>query len=170
LYIENDIIDYAMETITRKSLIYKSGLGFYCLNRQRWEPGAAPYADRIAALRYLHDHGLHTYAHIEPYPTPNIIQQDFEALLKSVDFVDSLYFGGWNYSPLAAKYPDHGPQTGLTAIMVDLHEKWWTYSETTLLTDLKNGLTDLKSALTAIFRFKLKQNEMKKGRKTPFFG
>jgi hypothetical protein len=54
--------------------------------------------------------------------------------------------------------------------MVDLQEKRWTYSETTLLTDLKNGLTDLKSALTAIFRFKLKQNEMKKGRKTPFFG
>ena len=75
--------------------------------RQRWEPGAAQYPDRIAALRYLHDHGLRTYAHIEPYPTPNIIQQDFDALLKAVDFVDALYFGGWNYGPLAAKYPDH---------------------------------------------------------------
>jgi DNA repair photolyase len=74
--------------------------------RQRFEPGAAPYADRIDALRYLHDHGLRTYAHVEPYPTPNIIQQDFEALLKAMDFVDSLYFSGWNYSPLAAKYPD----------------------------------------------------------------
>ncbi len=74
--------------------------------RQRWEPGAAPYADRIRALRYLHDQSFPTYAHIEPYPTPNIIQQDIEALLEAAAFVDTIYFGGWNYSSLTGKYPD----------------------------------------------------------------
>jgi DNA repair photolyase len=74
--------------------------------RKHWEPGAAPYADRIKALRYLHNKGFPTYAHIEPYPTPNILAQDFDALLEAVAFVDSIYFGGWNYSPVAGKYPD----------------------------------------------------------------
>ena len=74
--------------------------------RLRWEPGAAPYADRIEALRYLHDQGFSTYAHIEPYPTPTIIKQDFKALLNAVAFVDSIYFSGWNYNPATGKYPD----------------------------------------------------------------
>lgn len=38
--------------------------------------------------------------HIEPYPTPSIVRQDIGPLLDSVAFVDELYFGGWNYSPL----------------------------------------------------------------------
>jgi DNA repair photolyase len=74
--------------------------------RKLWEPKAAPYADRIRALRYLHDQGFPTYAHIEPYLTPNILEQDFQALLEAVVFVDSIYFGGWNYNPVAGKYPD----------------------------------------------------------------
>jgi DNA repair photolyase len=74
--------------------------------RKRWEPGAASYPDRISALRFLHAKGNPTYAHIEPYPTPNIIRQDLNALLEAVGFVDAVYFGGWNYSPLAGKYPD----------------------------------------------------------------
>jgi DNA repair photolyase len=74
--------------------------------RRKWEPGAAPYADRIAALRRLHDAGRSTYVHIEPYPTPNVFQQDLGALLEAVGFADSLYFGGWNYSPLTGKFPD----------------------------------------------------------------
>jgi DNA repair photolyase len=74
--------------------------------RKQWEPKAAPFADRIRALRYLHDQGFPTYAHIEPYPTPNILEQDFQALLEAVAFVDSMYFGGWNYNPVTGKYPD----------------------------------------------------------------
>jgi DNA repair photolyase len=74
--------------------------------RRRWEPGAAPYADRINALRFLHDRGFSTYAHIEPYPTPNIFKQDFMALLGAVEFVDSIFFGGWNYNAAAGKFPD----------------------------------------------------------------
>jgi DNA repair photolyase len=74
--------------------------------RKRWEPGASPYAERIDALRFLHDKGFSTYAHIEPYPTPNIMEQDFNALLNALLFVDSIYFSGWNYNSVAGKYPD----------------------------------------------------------------
>lgn len=74
--------------------------------RKHWEPGAAAYADRIAALRYLHEQGYATYIHMEPYSTPNIIQQNIEPILKAVSFADELYFGGWNYSPITGKYPN----------------------------------------------------------------
>ena len=68
--------------------------------RRRFEPGAAPYRERIAALERLHAAGCRTLVHMEPYPTPNIVRQDVEPLLETVAFVDELYFGGWNYSPL----------------------------------------------------------------------
>lgn len=74
--------------------------------RRKWEPGAAPYRERVAALRTLHEAGLTTLVHIEPYPTPNIIQQDLGAILEAVDFVDSLWFSGWNYNSLATSFPD----------------------------------------------------------------
>jgi DNA repair photolyase len=74
--------------------------------RKRWEPGAAPYQDRINALRFLHAKGYPAYAHIEPYPTPNIIKQDLDVLLKAVAFVDAMSFSGWNYDLVAEDYPD----------------------------------------------------------------
>jgi len=67
--------------------------------RREWEPGAAPYAERIAALRRLHDAGRQTLVHIEPYPTPSIFEQDLSEILAEVKFVDHVFFGGWNYSP-----------------------------------------------------------------------
>jgi DNA repair photolyase len=66
--------------------------------RQEWEPGASPVADRIAALRELHEGGRRTLAHMEPYPTPGIFEQDLDEVLASVEFVDELYFSGWNYN------------------------------------------------------------------------
>jgi len=69
--------------------------------RRRFEPGAAPYQERIAALERLHAAGCRTLVHIEPYPTSNILRQEVGPLLEAVAFVDELYFGGWNYSPLA---------------------------------------------------------------------
>ncbi|HWR11282.1 MAG TPA: radical SAM protein [Rectinemataceae bacterium] len=73
--------------------------------RRRWEPGAAPYADRIRALRILHDGGRRTLVHMEPYPTPNFIEQDLGEILKAIGFADSVYFGGWNYNAEARGYP-----------------------------------------------------------------
>ncbi len=68
--------------------------------RERFEPGAEPYRERIAALARLHAAGCRTLVHVEPYPTPNIVAQELGPLLEAVAFVDELYFGGWNYSAL----------------------------------------------------------------------
>jgi len=75
--------------------------------RERWEPGAAPYCDRIGALRELHDYGCSTLVHIEPYPTPNIITQSLQELLEAVAFADDIWFGGWNYNNIVKHYPGY---------------------------------------------------------------
>lgn len=85
------------------------GISLISLNeafRLQWEPGTTPYAERIAALKHLHDSGLQTRVHIEPYPTPNLIQQDLNEILETVGFVDQLYFGGWNYNNIIKQYPN----------------------------------------------------------------
>jgi hypothetical protein len=53
---------------------------------------------------------------------------------------------------------------------MDLQQKRWTCSKTTLLADLKNELANLKSILAAVFRFKIKQNRMKNSRQALFLG
>lgn len=68
------------------------------LFRQQYEPHAAPYKDRIDCLRTLHDKGVKTWVSIEPYPTPNIIDQDFQEILEAVSFVDKIIFGKLNYN------------------------------------------------------------------------
>jgi len=68
------------------------------------EPGSAPYLDRIAALKKLHDMGCKTWVSIEPYPTPNIIEQDINEILCSVSFVDKIIFGRLNYNVMATAY------------------------------------------------------------------
>lgn len=73
--------------------------------RRRWEPHAAPYCERIEALRHLREQGCLTQAHIEPYPPPNLLQQDLLALLEAVGFVGRLFFGGWNYQPQVRRHP-----------------------------------------------------------------
>lgn len=75
--------------------------------RERMEPGAAPYRDRLAALRALHDAGCHTWVSIEPYPTPNLIQQDLLEILNAVDFVDKIIFGRTNYCKEVTAYKQH---------------------------------------------------------------
>lgn len=72
--------------------------------RKRWEPGATPYAERIEALKYLHEEGRTTLVHMEPYPTPNVSAQDLGEILDAVGFVDSIFLGGWNYNAEARKY------------------------------------------------------------------
>ena len=72
--------------------------------RKRIEPGAAPYADRLAALRALHDVGCKTWVSIEPYPTPNLIEQDIANILEAVSFTDRIIFGRTNYSKQISEY------------------------------------------------------------------
>ena len=72
--------------------------------RSKMEPNAAPYKERIAALRKLHEAGCKTWVSIEPYPTPNIIEQDYNKILKSIDFVDKIIFGRLNYNKEVTSY------------------------------------------------------------------
>ena len=86
------------------------GITFISLNeeyRAKIEPGAAPYADRLAALRALHDAGCRTWVSMEPYPTPNLIDQNLHDLLEAVSFVDKIIFGRTNYSTEVSAYKEH---------------------------------------------------------------
>ena len=75
--------------------------------RERIEPGAVPYEQRLAALRALHETGCRTWVSIEPYPTPNMIEQDLNKILEVVSFVDRIVFGRTNYSKEANTYEQH---------------------------------------------------------------
>lgn len=75
--------------------------------RKEYEPYAAPYTRRIEALKYLHDNGVKTWVSIEPYPTPNIIEQDYHEILNAISFVDKIIFGRTNYSKTISSYKKH---------------------------------------------------------------
>lgn len=70
----------------------------------QYEPGAAPIQERIAALRRLHDRGCKTWISIEPYPTPNMIQQNLTDILESISFVDKIIFGRLHYNKVVSQY------------------------------------------------------------------
>lgn len=73
--------------------------------RKRMEPHSAKYRDRLAALQALHDRGCRTWVSIEPYPTPNLVQQKLEKILDAVTFTDRIIFGRTNYSKEVTAYP-----------------------------------------------------------------
>lgn len=75
--------------------------------RAKMEPSAAPYAERLAALRALHDAGCKTWVSMEPYPTPNLIDQNLHDLLEAVSFVNKIIFGRTNYSTEVSAYKEH---------------------------------------------------------------
>lgn len=72
--------------------------------RKQFEPFAAPIDLRIKSLKKLHDAGLKTWVSIEPYPTPNIIQQNIKDILAEISFVDKIVFGKWNYSKRTSEF------------------------------------------------------------------
>lgn len=75
--------------------------------RKEFEPGAAPIQDRIRALKALSDRGCYTWISIEPYPTPNIIEQDLLSILDAVKFADKIIFGRLHYNKIVSKYKDY---------------------------------------------------------------
>ncbi len=72
--------------------------------KQRFEPNSASYKGRIRALKKLHDVGLKTWVSMEPYPTPNLVEQDLLKLLTEVSFVDNIIFGKLNYNVKSATF------------------------------------------------------------------
>lgn len=75
--------------------------------RQELEPFASPMNKRIKSLYSLHKKGLKTWVSIEPYPTPNIINQDINKILDRLSFVDKFIFGRLNYNAKVSKYDDY---------------------------------------------------------------
>ncbi|MCD7921213.1 MAG: radical SAM protein [Clostridiales bacterium] len=75
--------------------------------REKMEPFAAGYRERLESLRTLHDRRCKTWISMEPYPTPNLIKQDLGSLLENVGFVDKIIFGRMNYNPVVTKYTEH---------------------------------------------------------------
>lgn len=75
--------------------------------RTEMEPNTAPYQERIAALRALHDAGCKTWVSIEPYPTPNFIEQDLSEILEAISFCDKIIFGRLNYNKKVSEYKNH---------------------------------------------------------------
>ena len=75
--------------------------------REKIEPFAAPYQQRIEALKTLHEKGFFTWVSIEPYPTPNLITQDLKKILNKISFVDKIIFGRTNYCKEVTAYKDN---------------------------------------------------------------
>jgi len=76
--------------------------------KKRFEPYSAPYKDRIKSLKYLHDKGLKTWISMEPYPTPNLVEQNLIKILGKVSFVDKIIFGKLNYNVKSTQFGHNG--------------------------------------------------------------
>ena len=74
---------------------------------QQYEPGAAPIRNRIRALKALSERGCKTWVSIEPYPTPNMVDQDLNAILSEVSFADKIIFGRLHYNKIVSAYPGY---------------------------------------------------------------
>lgn len=72
--------------------------------KKRFEPYSAHYKERIKSLEYLHNNGLKTWISMEPYPTPNLIEQDLMSILRAVSFVDKIIFGKVNYNTTSNQF------------------------------------------------------------------
>lgn len=75
--------------------------------KKAFEPFSSPYEKRIESLKYLHKNGLKTWVSIEPYPTPNLVEQELSEILEKVYFVDKIIFGKLNYNVKSSKFKDN---------------------------------------------------------------
>lgn len=101
------ILPIELATLSREN---EYGITLISLNeefRKEIEPQAASYKERIAALHALHDAGCKTWVSIEPYPTPNFIEQDIKDILDAVAFADKIIFGRLHYNKKVSEYKNH---------------------------------------------------------------
>ena len=94
-----------LATLSKKN---EYGITLVSLNeqyREKMEPGSAPYQSRINSLKFLHEQDFKTWVSIEPYPTPNLIEQNLSSILDAINFVDKIIFGRTNYSKEVSSYP-----------------------------------------------------------------
>lgn len=101
------ILPFELATLPLKN---EYGITLVSLNeafRNEYEPYAAPIQARLAALRRLSEQGARTWVSIEPYPTPNLIEQDLGAILESVRFTDRIIFGRLHYNKAVSAYQNY---------------------------------------------------------------
>lgn len=75
--------------------------------KSKFEPFSLEPLKRIKKLKILHDAGLKTWVSMEPYPTPNLAQQNLQKLLNKISFVDKIIFGKLNYSTQSYQFKDN---------------------------------------------------------------
>ena len=75
--------------------------------RKEYEPNSVPYNKRISALKDLHEAGCKTWVSIEPYPTPNMINQELKQILGAISFVDKIIFGRMHYNRIISEYKEY---------------------------------------------------------------
>jgi DNA repair photolyase len=68
--------------------------------KNKYEPGAASPAERIDALKSLHEAGVMTWVSMEPVICP---EQSLLAMQESLPFVDAYKVGKWNHTAEANK-------------------------------------------------------------------
>jgi DNA repair photolyase len=101
------ILPIELASLSKKN---EFGITLISLNedfRKKYEPGSAQYVDRIDSLYKLHKKGIKTWVSIEPYPTPNMVSQNFRDILKAVSFVDKIIFGRLNYNTMVTRFPEY---------------------------------------------------------------
>ena len=101
------ILPIELTSLSKKN---EFGITLVSLNenfRKKYEPGSAPYEDRIDHLYKLHKKGIKTWVSIEPYPTPNMVNQSFRDILRAVSFVDKIIFGRLNYNTMVTRFPEY---------------------------------------------------------------
>jgi len=86
--------------------------------KKHYEPNSAQFKKRINALRQLHKADLKTWVSIEPYPTPNIVEQSIDVILEKIKFVDKIIFGKLNYNVKSSSYKNHIDFYNSTAMKV----------------------------------------------------
>jgi len=105
-----NVINSMTFRVSAESIENEYGITLISLNedyRKKTEPGAASYADRLAALKALHNAGCKTWVSIEPYPTPNLINQNLGEILEAVGFTDRIIFGRTNYNKTVSAYKEN---------------------------------------------------------------
>lgn len=75
--------------------------------RKIMEPGASQIDERIKSLEYLHNKGCKTWISIEPYPTPNFIEQRLDLILERLSFADRIIFGRMHYNKKVSEYHEY---------------------------------------------------------------
>lgn len=75
--------------------------------RKEYEPNSLPYNKRISSLKKLHEAKCKTWVSIEPYPTPNIIEQNLITILDKIKFVDKIIFGRTHYNKIISEYKEY---------------------------------------------------------------